>query len=130
MQNQTLANNIEKACRKIAPVWPLKNSVAVNPYFGMMDTPFNNVAHLLEVTSGIKVTMPIQFYLDKVESKEVLYIDIQEALTKHKESTVEIDTFIKEAKSLTNTINQKKGLTVIDAAEELTGKSWNDFMID
>ena len=130
MQNQTLANNIEKACRKIAPVWPLKKSVAVNPYFGMMDTPFNNVAHLLEVTSGIKVTMPIQFYLDNVESKEVLYIDIQEALTKHKESTVEIDTFIKEAKSLTNTINQKKGLTVIDAAEELTGKSWNDFMID
>ena len=41
MQNQTLAINIEKACKKIAPVWPLKNSVAVNPYFGLMDTPFD-----------------------------------------------------------------------------------------
>ncbi|MDB0011381.1 DUF2309 domain-containing protein [Crocinitomicaceae bacterium] len=132
MQNQTLANNIEKACKKIAPVWPLKNSVAVNPYFGMTETPFDSVAHFLDRTSGIKVTMPIQFYLDKIESKEILYIDIYEALAKHKKGTLSIDTFIKDVNSLkdVNSNTQNKGLTVIDAVEELTGKSWNEFMID
>ena len=132
MQNQTLAINIEKACKKIAPVWPLKNSVAVNPYFGLMDTPFDNVAHLLEKTSGIKVTMPIQFYLDKIESKEILYIDIQEALSKNKKGILSIDKFLKDVKSqlASNSILDKKGLTIVDASDELTGKSWNDFMVD
>jgi len=131
MQNQTLQISIQKACNKIAPVWPLKNSVAVNPYVGLAESSFKSSANLLAITSGIDLTMPFEFYLNKIESKEILYIDLYEALKKNQQRAKSIDIFIDEIKEIKKgKIPLDKGLTVIDAAEELSGKSWNEFMVD
>jgi GTPase involved in cell partitioning and DNA repair len=34
---ETLVETMRKACKKIAPLWPLENFVAVNPYLGLTD---------------------------------------------------------------------------------------------
>ena len=38
MHTKTIGAQIDKACKRIAPSWPLENSVAVNPYLGLSDS--------------------------------------------------------------------------------------------
>ena len=37
MDHPDLDRSIESACARIAPLWPLKHYVAVNPLFGLID---------------------------------------------------------------------------------------------
>lgn len=54
----SLSRHIEAACQRIAPLWPLRNFVAVNPYFGLGDRPFWQAGQLLERMAGKGLTMP------------------------------------------------------------------------
>ena len=39
-RNPSLREIIKSACRRIPPLWPLKNFVAVNPFLGLSDRQF------------------------------------------------------------------------------------------
>ncbi len=49
---------VEAACAKIAPTWPLDRFIAVNPFWGMIDRPFPEVAARLQALSGAQLLMP------------------------------------------------------------------------
>ena len=38
---------IDKACARIAPLWPLKSFVAVNPFIGLQEMHFQNASDTL-----------------------------------------------------------------------------------
>lgn len=57
-----LEKAIETACGKIAPTWPLDRFIAVNPYWGWVDRPFDEVADRLARLSGTSMFMPREFY--------------------------------------------------------------------
>ena len=57
---------VRAACRRIAPLWPLESFVAVNPYLGLVDRPFAEVAELLAGVAGAQSTLGVDFYLDAV----------------------------------------------------------------
>ena len=38
---------VEAACRRIPPLWPLQSFVAVNPFVGLSDTPFPTAVDLI-----------------------------------------------------------------------------------
>lgn len=57
-----LARDIEKACGRIAPTWPLDQFIAVNPYWGWLDQPMPWAAARLEVLGGTCLTMPRSWF--------------------------------------------------------------------
>ncbi len=71
---------VEAACQMIAPVWPLKNFVAVNPYFGMADKPFWKAGADLERITGTGLCMPREYYREQVASGRITRKDLAEAL--------------------------------------------------
>ncbi len=136
-QNQTNTLNIgttsglevlRQACKKIAPVWPLENFVAVNPYLGHANQTFENTAQTLAKVGGIQMTLPISFYLEKIKEGRITKIDLQKALSKSKEKTNVADfiAFLESSKE-----ESQVGSTVAnlaDVATQVTGKDWNRFV--
>ncbi|HPF61201.1 MAG TPA: DUF2309 domain-containing protein [Gemmatimonadales bacterium] len=55
---------LRQAADRVAPVWPLEHFVAVNPYLGLLEFPWEVAAHRLARVDGGRVTMPRTFYLD------------------------------------------------------------------
>lgn len=59
---------IAAACGKIAPLWPLKHFVAVNPFLGFAGQPFGATAATLKRVASVDMLMPRSFYRDAIAS--------------------------------------------------------------
>ena len=139
----TKENEIDTQCSlsiaasKIAPLWPLDNWVAVNPYFGLADTPFDQSAHLLAALSGAKTTMQAQYYLDKIDNGEITLEDITIALNKNSFApTRQASAFVKLVQSTSSKESDdalafgKTISLVSDVASQVSGKDWSRFKVD
>ena len=93
MEHPNFKTAIQNASKKIAPMWPLKNFVAVNPYLGLTQLSFESAAKLLAERSSIKMTLPISFYLEQYENGNITNADITEVLKKNNKSQ-RIDDFM------------------------------------
>jgi len=60
-----------RATRRIAPLWPLKHFVAVNPFFGLADHTFDSAAGVMSTVGGGRMTMPRAFYADAIREGRV-----------------------------------------------------------
>lgn len=69
------AEVIEKAvrisCNRIAPCWPLKHFVAVNPYFGLADKSFLSAAQWLAQSGGSPLTLSPTEYIEAIDSGRI-----------------------------------------------------------
>lgn len=71
---------VESACNRIAPVWPLDQSIAVNPYWGFIETPIHATARELEIYAGSRMVMPRSFYREQWNKGAFGTVHLQEAL--------------------------------------------------
>lgn len=129
LKNQeALVEAMRKACKKIAPLWPLENFVAVNPYLGLTDKTFNNVAQELAAAGGIQMTLPIAFYLEKLDSGKITFEDIDEIL-KRRNSNVNAFEFIEDIRENINKVEETSTFAnIADIATQVTQKDWNRFV--
>ncbi|RTL63037.1 MAG: DUF2309 domain-containing protein [Hyphomicrobiales bacterium] len=75
-----LEQAIQAACGRIAPLWPLKHFVAVNPFLGFSGMSFaETCAHLQRVTRT-PMLMPRAFYAEKLASGAIDDAALAEAL--------------------------------------------------
>ena len=65
------ASAIEITGRAIAPSWPLDRQIAVNPYWGHIDRPFEQAAATLRRRVGGRFTLPPSEYLRAWRSGEI-----------------------------------------------------------
>ena len=124
--------HIKKSCGRIAPAWPLKNSVAVNPFLGFSDTNFQDATIKLRERGNIKTTMPLNFYIDQFFEKNISHQDIIQAHENLKLELSFLDDFILSLKQLSE-VEAKltwQGSCLIDLASVASHKNWNDLMID
>lgn len=125
---EELIGSLRKAARKIAPVWPLENFVAVNPFLGMADKSFDTVAQELAAAGGVQMALPLSFYLQKIEEGEITPTHIAEALRK-KRSELELEAFVDQLnKSDLSDQEMPRIPAVTDLAAKLTGKDWKRFV--
>ncbi len=75
-----LQHAIDSACGKIAPTWPLDRFIAVNPYWGWVDRPFDEVADHLGWLSGTTMFMPREFYTRAFREKRFELAHLRQAL--------------------------------------------------
>ncbi len=132
MKQSTLNYLIETSCKRIAPAWPIKNFVAVNPFTGFSDTSFAKTAKKMAERSDIRLTMPLEFYLDLIEKGSIHRADIDSALEKNALYHLDGETFIENARRMVTakTRSSQKQLTLSGIASDITGKDWNAFSVD
>lgn len=51
-----------RACARIAPTWPLDKFIAVNPFWPLVDRPYEDVAAEVMSLSGARMHMPASWY--------------------------------------------------------------------
>lgn len=71
---------IAAACERIAPLWPLKHFVAVNPFLGFSDRSFGAACAMLRRVARVDMLMPRAFYRQAVASGRVEDGDLSAAL--------------------------------------------------
>jgi uncharacterized protein len=71
MENQQLFTLIQSVCQKIAPAWPLRNTIAVNPFLGFSNTRFEIASALLHENGQMQTTMPLTFYLEQCKEGNI-----------------------------------------------------------
>jgi hypothetical protein len=71
---------IDRACNKIAPLWPLKHFVAVNPFLGFTGQTFAETCATLRRVAGVDMLMPRAFYRSAITSGEIKDEDLEAAL--------------------------------------------------
>jgi uncharacterized protein YbcC (UPF0753/DUF2309 family) len=75
-----LRSAIEGACQRIAPLWPLKNFVAVNPFYGFTGQSFHATCATLHRVARVNILMSRQFYRDEMDAGAIADQDIEAAL--------------------------------------------------
>ncbi len=73
----------------IAPVWPLKDYVAVNPYAGISDRRFLAARSFLRIFSDCETLMPLEHYVDQFQRGQFWVSDIDAAIEELKSTGVE-----------------------------------------
>ncbi|MBN3581387.1 DUF2309 domain-containing protein [Algoriphagus aestuarii] len=125
---KSLVNAMRSACKKIAPVWPLENFVAVNPYLGFTGKKFDQVAQELAATGDIHMTMPSSFYLQKLKEGKLKKEDILKVLSQ-KNSQIGYRDFIQSLEQMPDSEESMIQIsTVGDLATQITQKDWNRFI--
>ncbi|SEJ14394.1 hypothetical protein SAMN05192553_102607 [Cyclobacterium xiamenense] len=125
----TLTTTLQTACKKIAPVWPLENFVAVNPYLGLTDKNFETVAQQLATVGGIQTTLPVSFYRNKIREGIISRKDLGEALTKKAGNVRDVDAFIQSLETKEDAgVGTATIATYSDVATQVTKQDWNRFV--
>jgi uncharacterized protein len=123
---------LRNACKKIAPVWPLENFVAVNPYLGLINRHFEEVAYEMVAVGGVKSTMPVEFYMSKLQEGQILREDVSFVLKyRNHHFADDIERFLNSVSKADESEELKfeEVPTVAEIAKNTTGKDWQHFMI-
>ncbi len=71
-------SHIQKSLDRIPPLWPLANFVAVNPFIGLLDHPFEQACAILERVSGKSPLQAPADYLRAWQDGTITPVDIHE----------------------------------------------------
>ncbi|MEM9704452.1 MAG: DUF2309 domain-containing protein [Pseudomonadota bacterium] len=121
-----------QAIEKIAPLWPLKTFVAVNPMLGFAGEDFSDAAQAIALAHGGRTLATRSFYKDAFASGRIDADAIAEALKTLGGSyarTHTVDTII-AALDETPKKRVKPAPTVADIASETSDTDWNAVITD
>lgn len=130
MSKEQVEEIISRACGRIAPSWPLENSVAVNPYLGFSNMPIEETAKLLKQRGGVNLFMPISFYLERMEMNEIHNQDVKNVLV-DKSLKLNVKSFVAKAKRLQSESNKNTPrATVVDIFDKQFKDDVGQFMVN
>lgn len=66
LTDTSLRTAIAAACRRIAPLWPLKHFVAVNPFLGFSEQTFDETCAIFNRVARTRMLMPREFYAQAI----------------------------------------------------------------
>lgn len=71
---------ITRACGRIAPLWPLKHFVAVNPFLGFADQSFAQTCQTFARVAHTEMVMPASFYAPFISDGTITDQDIGDVI--------------------------------------------------
>lgn len=114
----------DTAARHIPPLWPLASSVAVNPYLGQSGDRLATAGARLARIGGTPITMPREWYQDKISRNEVTVEDLASALeaSPHHGKPNDVQTLMS---ALSTPKEPKAALaTIADLSIQVSGVDW------
>ncbi|MDZ4743008.1 MAG: DUF2309 domain-containing protein [Verrucomicrobiota bacterium] len=140
MKNDILLQSMQTACRRIPPLWPLKNFVAVNPFLGMADMPFAGAAGLMQRVGHGDILMPPSYYLKRLETGDIQDEDIIKACQQLERDGAlkglpeydhrNVDGLVRYLKMSEGGQGQDPVLTVADWRDKNEGTAWSAFVVE
>lgn len=82
MSTEAVAASIGAACARIAPLWPLKRFVAVNPFLGFTDQPFAAACAAMRRIADADMLMPRAYYREALADGTLADADLATALAR------------------------------------------------
>ena len=79
--NESIQNLVQSACKRIPPLWTLRNFVAVNPFVGLSDRHFVAAAKLMQQVGHGEMLESAEFYRAQISSGRIQEKDFQAAVT-------------------------------------------------
>lgn len=137
-QLEHLREEIQEVSSLIAPVWPLRDFVAVNPWLGLSDRRFSAARRLLRSVSDAEMLMPMEYYRSLFASGRFTADDVREAVSERNEddhsSDITVESLLSQlqggqveeraaAGSSRRTIR-----TIAEITDATTGSAWGDFV--
>jgi len=120
----------DRAGKRIAPLWPLKHFVAVNPFWGLADHDFAEAAEIVARTAGARMTMPRSYYPEAIDAGRITKDDIAEALKRVRGAALPLDPDAVIAAASEEASLPPALPTVADIAAEVSGKDWPGFITE
>jgi len=123
---------VTRACRRIAPLWPLQHFVAVNPFLGWSDRPFAAACHWATRSGYGEMLMPTRFYAEQYRSGRIRMADIEQALALTGSSVSLQQCLAALHDSRPEAANQAPVCwpTVADHLDAETGSAWTGLITD
>jgi uncharacterized protein len=139
-----MKNSVEEivsaACRRIPPMWPLKNFVAVNPFVGLTDRHFVEAARLIQKVGHGEMLMPANYYGEQIASGRITENDFQTALKLAKDTLpnklaekISFQNLAALQSSLEKAVSEKIPARVLTFADFLDLKNqtgWAPFIVE
>ena len=127
----SLKKSLDKAVKRVAPLWPLESFVAVNPYLGLSHLNFQAAAQRLAKVGGGQLTLPTEFYLKALEQDAMKRQDVKQVLEQvATHQNMPVEQFIEQ-------LNTEEGPTALpevqsftDIATAIMGYDWNQWTVD
>lgn len=127
---------IEAACQRIAPLWPLKHFVAVNPFLGFNGESFEETCAILNRVARVSMLMPRAFYSAAIAEGRIDDDTLDEVLRQRDRSSLSVEDLKRAARSAPPA-HEKPPAVVATVAEVLDRCAGGDryislvaFMID
>lgn len=135
---EKISEDIQRACHKIAPLWSLKNFVAVNPFLGFSDTSFYQTCASFRRVNRVDILMPREHYKEALNANFIKDQDLQAALSLISQFGWAPKSLGELKDSLHKTVTPQKPRAVVATISEVLDKlsqgdrqlSRTDFMID
>lgn len=119
---------IDAACARIAPLWPLKHFVAVNPFFGLSDQTFQDASDTLARILGHGIYMSRDYYREQMVSGRISQEDVQRAITR---CSSDLDVATIERTLAMKAPQPKMGMApVSEVLERVEGGLWSSFVTE
>ncbi len=80
LDDLALKDAVKAACLRIAPLWPLKNFVAVNPFLGFSQQPFAATCATLRRVASVDMLMPRAYFREALAEGRIQDLDLEAAL--------------------------------------------------
>ncbi|HEX8834847.1 MAG TPA: DUF2309 domain-containing protein, partial [Abditibacteriaceae bacterium] len=135
----SLAEQIDAACARVPPLWPLKNFVAVNPFVGLSSEHFLDASALVRRVAHGDMMMPLSYYRQQWEAGHIAESDLRSALELAQQGlpeghfkslqNISVET-LKTALHGTQEHEPSVILTVADWLDALNGTQWSAFLVD
>ena len=81
--NDGIGKYLDEVTGVVAPVWPLQDYVAVNPYAGISHRSFFEARAFLRTFSDCELLMPLEFYAKEFQKGRYSLEDIQTAIDEY-----------------------------------------------
>lgn len=124
----SLSARIDRACRRIAPLWPLKHFVAVSPYFGLVDQPWEEAHRTLGRVAGTGLFMRRSYYREQVRAGRIRSVHLEEAL-RECGSSLDLATILREM-DREPPARRPAPLLVAPLRRAIDGHRWESFVLD
>jgi hypothetical protein len=132
---------VAEATGRVAPLWPLRHFVAVNPFLGLSDRDFKDAARLLARVAGARMTAPRAFYAEALRRGRMTRQDLADALSEADRAfgvptdpaDLEALAFGAEADHPHRSPSASAAEvvpTVADVASAVTGQDWHRLVVE
>lgn len=130
LSNDMITSAIEAACKRIPPLWPLQNFVAVNPFLGLTERTFSEAARLIDAVGHGPMLMSAEYYKSRCQAGDLGENQIAAAYTDCTGLPAPPNAVSWLEGELTRTESSPRILTVADWLDHARGTNWAAFVTD